>query len=98
MDADRLVAADEAGAGEDYRLEQVAFGADAGDARQIGADLASQVADRMTDDARGLLMVEDIVKDIRYGTRLFARNPIFTVTAALSLAIGIGADTTPIGD
>src|SRR5262245_38471559 len=32
--------------------------------------------------------------DIRYSARLLARNPIFALTAALSLAIGIGANTT----
>ena len=34
------------------------------------------------------------LQDVRYGTRLLRRNPIFALTAALSLAIGIGANTT----
>jgi predicted permease len=32
--------------------------------------------------------------DVRYGIRLLVRNPIFSLTAGLSLAIGIGANTT----
>jgi len=38
-------------------------------------------------------LVDEGLWDIRYGTRLLRRNPIFAVTAALSLAIGIGAAT-----
>ena len=32
--------------------------------------------------------------DLRYAIRLLARNPLFALTAMLSLAIGIGANTT----
>src|SRR5437870_1919712 len=45
-------------------------------------------------DARPGAFVDGIVQDARYGARVLRRNPIFTVTAALSLAIGIGATTT----
>ena len=38
--------------------------------------------------------VETTLLDIRYAARLLRRNPLFTATAALSQAIGIGATTT----
>src|SRR2546428_7071505 len=39
-------------------------------------------------------MVDGIAQDVRYAVRLLRRNPLCALTAALSLAIGIGANTT----
>jgi predicted permease len=39
-------------------------------------------------------MLDPWLRDLRYAARLLLRNPLFTLTAAISLAIGIGANTT----
>src|SRR6185369_9438723 len=39
-------------------------------------------------------MLDSWLQDVRYAARLLRRNPLFALTAAASLAIGIGASTT----
>jgi len=45
-------------------------------------------------DARSFRWIEDLRRDIRHAARLLRRSPLFTLTAVVSLAIGIGATTT----
>ncbi len=39
-------------------------------------------------------MIDDVFQDLRYGAGNLRRNPVFTATALLCLALGIGATTT----
>src|ERR1700687_1531989 len=44
-------------------------------------------------DMRRINLLEDLAKDLVYSFRLLKKSPGFTLTAILSLALGIGANT-----
>src|SRR5262247_4683852 len=44
-------------------------------------------------DARGVRWLEELWRDLRYGARMLLKNPSFTLIVALTLSLGIGANT-----
>ena len=78
--------------------DRIAAGADRESARLAALKEFGNVA-LVTETARQarlgrlLLFLDGIAKDLRYGARMLARNPVFTLVSVLSLAIGIGANT-----
>jgi predicted permease len=44
-------------------------------------------------ESRGTMWLESIMQDLRFGARILARSPSFSLTAILVLALGIGVST-----
>ena len=58
----------------------------------IESDGIEQVKERVRDVRAGNLL-ETVLRDFQFGTRMLAKNPAFTAAAVTMLALGIGANT-----
>ena len=61
--------------------------------RLLRVSTVDRELDEISTNAWGWRWLEQLTQDARVGTRIFARNPSFTVTVVLTLALGIGATT-----
>ena len=75
--------------------EALESGADPAEARRAArrAFGSMDLARERCRDTRRVGLVDDLHRDLRYGVRLLLRSPMFTATALLSLALGLGATT-----
>ena len=81
---------------EQLAEEKVRGGMDAAAARRAAAIELGGVESvkAQVREIRTGALLDSVLEDLRYAARLLRRNPLFTLTAALSLAFGIGATTT----
>jgi len=85
---------------EDDLAEEMKLHLDLRSAQHPGSEREARVrfgnSTRLREDARAAWRwptIESVMQDIRYGIRSLASSPAFTITAIVSLTLGIGANT-----
>lgn len=65
--------------------------------RELAAEMQFHIETRAGEETRAawqIAWIEDLIRDLRYCARSLGRSPGFAAAAILSLAFGIGANTT----
>ena len=80
---------------EQLTEESLASGLDEREARRAARKVfgSMDLVRERCRDTRRVGLIEDLFGDLRYGARLLVRSPVFTATALLSLALGLGITT-----
>ncbi|HEU4934946.1 MAG TPA: ABC transporter permease [Vicinamibacterales bacterium] len=76
--------------------DHIAAGASPNDARHAALRDMGGIEQRKEEcrDARGLRLIEAVYRDVRYSLRQLLKYPVFTTTAVLTIALGIGPNAT----